>query len=328
MIARRLLSVIALMFCFVTSIPAHAQKTKAVLTTEINTNWPDNVVGAITPAILRSTVIDILSSYFDLNGGTSLSCVAHQWVAGLPTLSSITCTQPAFSDISGQAALIQLPTIGADTVLGSLVGGTPIALTQAQLTSLINQATASLSGAVPSFPNTTTSYLRGDLTWQTLNLAAISGFGTNVPGVLGNPVNSSGGFPQILFGTWTPTLIGTSSGAATYTTQVGSYEAIGQHVTARFTLVTASVASIVGNAVLGGLPVTVGNVANDTGSCVLSRMNGATLDTSYTFIGIVPIINTTTAALFENGSGQTSQQFGAGRFAAATTLVGVCEYHS
>ena len=101
MISRRILAAVALLCAF--AMPAHAQKTKAALTTEINTNWPDNTNGAITPAILRSTILDLVNSYYDLNGGTSLACSAHQWVAALPTLSSITCTQPALADISGFA---------------------------------------------------------------------------------------------------------------------------------------------------------------------------------------------------------------------------------
>lgn len=100
MISRRIIAAAALL-CAIS--PAYAQKTKAALTTEINTNWPDNSVQAITPALLRSTVLDIVNSYYDLAGGTSLSCAAHQWVAALPTLSSITCTQPSVSDLSGLA---------------------------------------------------------------------------------------------------------------------------------------------------------------------------------------------------------------------------------
>jgi len=91
-----------------------------------------------------------------------------------------------FSNLAGQAALSQLPTIGANTVLGSVAGGTPIALTQAQQTAMINLATASLSGALPPWPGNTTTYFRGDGTYPTLNFAAISGVATGaqlpVPG--------------------------------------------------------------------------------------------------------------------------------------------------
>lgn len=97
-------------------LSAYAQKTKAAMTTEINTNWPDQTTGAITPALLRSTVLDIVNSYYDANGGTSLSCAAHQWIAALPTLSSITCTQPAASDITGLAASATTDTTNATNI--------------------------------------------------------------------------------------------------------------------------------------------------------------------------------------------------------------------
>jgi hypothetical protein len=41
-------------------------QTKSALTTEVNTNLPDNTTGAITPALLRTTLIDMLSSWIGL----------------------------------------------------------------------------------------------------------------------------------------------------------------------------------------------------------------------------------------------------------------------
>jgi hypothetical protein len=111
MIARRIL---AALFLLLAVYPAQAQKTKAALITEIGTNWPDNTTGAITPALLRSTVTDIVNSYVDANGGSSLTCAAHQWVAAIATLSSITCTQPAVSDILGIGS-------GVGTALGVML---------------------------------------------------------------------------------------------------------------------------------------------------------------------------------------------------------------
>jgi len=43
--------------------PAQAQQTKANMTTEINTNFPDNTTGLITPAIQRTTTIDMTNSW-------------------------------------------------------------------------------------------------------------------------------------------------------------------------------------------------------------------------------------------------------------------------
>ncbi len=88
--------------------------------------------------------------------------------------------QPSFPNLSGQATLGQLPNINANSVLGNNTGSPaiPIQLTSAQITAMINQATASLSGALPAWPNSTTTFFRGDGTYQPLNLAAISGIGT------------------------------------------------------------------------------------------------------------------------------------------------------
>lgn len=116
---RKLLA--ALLAATIFAAPAFAQKSKSQLATELATNWPDNTAGQITPAILRSTVLDIINSYYDLNGGSSLSCAAHFWVAALPTLSSISCVQPSTSDLSGAAAATQVN----DTNVTLTLGGTP-----------------------------------------------------------------------------------------------------------------------------------------------------------------------------------------------------------
>lgn len=50
---------------FLSSVPAYAQQSKTALVSEVNVNWPDNTTGAITPALLRNTVIDIINSYTD-----------------------------------------------------------------------------------------------------------------------------------------------------------------------------------------------------------------------------------------------------------------------
>lgn len=334
MIFRRLIAALALLFALVA--PAHAQKTKATLNTEISVNFPDNTAGFITPLELRNTTLDIVNSimptapvvsgnlacYSGTTGllqdcGTvpvpSITCAASTWVNSL-LAGVLSCTQPNFTDLAGSIAAGQIP---AGTITNAMVSASAgIALSKlASQVADTYVGNASGTGAPTAQPRSSCSGATSALKYTAGTGEGCQTFGT----IVSQPYTA---------GTWTPTLIGASSGSATYTTQVGSYEQIGQHITARFTLVTASVSSIVGNALIGGLPVTIGNVANDTGSCVFSKMQGVTLDASYTFVGGVPIINTTTIALFENGSGQTSAQFGAGKLAAATTLVGFCEYHS
>jgi hypothetical protein len=89
---------LVLLLCLLPSL-AHAQKTKAALTTEVNTNLASGL--GITAATLRTTMIDMINSWYDFNGGTSFTCVANTFVSAYPTLSSATCTQPTIANISG-----------------------------------------------------------------------------------------------------------------------------------------------------------------------------------------------------------------------------------
>jgi Chaperone of endosialidase len=73
--------------------PAHAQKTKAQLNTEITTNFPDNTVGLITPAIARTTFIDFLNSWQQFSGVNAQTGVSYTVVVGdygqLVTLNNV-----------------------------------------------------------------------------------------------------------------------------------------------------------------------------------------------------------------------------------------------
>ncbi|MBB2156861.1 hypothetical protein HLH33_11160 [Gluconacetobacter diazotrophicus] len=78
-----------------------------------------------------------------------------------------------------------VPAIGNDTVLGNVSGGTAAAgaLTQGQLTALVQPFTAGLSGAVPASGGGTTSFLRADGTW-----AAPPGGGAATPRIVQSQV--------------------------------------------------------------------------------------------------------------------------------------------
>src|SRR5882757_1469337 len=95
-----------------------------------------------------------------LGGVQSKTCSASNWLNALSTGGVFGCSQPSFADLTSQATLAQLPTIGANTALCSIAGGTPIACTKTQVTTLINPATVSLSGALPAFPGTTSTFFR------------------------------------------------------------------------------------------------------------------------------------------------------------------------
>lgn len=86
---KKILAGIAL--TLLTIFPANAQKSKSVIQTEINTQWPDNNTGQITPKALRGPNQDIVNSYLDLNGASSFSCPGGQVLSGFSTLSTPVC---------------------------------------------------------------------------------------------------------------------------------------------------------------------------------------------------------------------------------------------
>lgn len=79
-------------------------------------------------------------------------------------------------------------------------------------------------------------------------------------------------------GTWTPTVSGTTtSGTATYSTQVGTYTKIGRKVTILCTL-AYSAGTGTGNLTVGGIPFVTASISNNNavGSCFLDNITTAT----------------------------------------------------
>lgn len=143
--------------------------------------------GAAQPIFRAQVGADLPNPGASSKGGVqSLTCSASNWFNTLSTGGVLGCSQPNFTDLAGSIAAGQIPagvvaltklaTQNNNTVVGNVSGGaaSPIALTQTQLTALINAATASLSGALPAWPNNTTTYFRGDGTYVTHNCAALT----------------------------------------------------------------------------------------------------------------------------------------------------------
>jgi hypothetical protein len=87
---------LAAFLCLSLVTAAYAQKTKTQMNTEVNTNWPDNTTGLITPALLRTTVLDLINSYIDLNGVSNFSCPTGTFMQQV-TLNAFTCaSSPSF----------------------------------------------------------------------------------------------------------------------------------------------------------------------------------------------------------------------------------------
>lgn len=90
--------------------PADAQQqSKASLVSEVNVNWPDNTTGAITPALLRSTVIDIINSYTDLFGSFNTITYTSSYITtvvsanGLENFSKVS-TNSTVDNVVGSAS--------------------------------------------------------------------------------------------------------------------------------------------------------------------------------------------------------------------------------
>lgn len=133
--------------------------------------------------------------------------------------------------------------------------------------------------------------------------------------------------PAAVAGTWTPTLIGATSGAGTTSIAVGTYIHIGPWWTATFNITTTATASIVGAVQIGGLPWTQSAITNDSGTCSVSVWNNITIAANYTHVGGTISTGTAAAFLDQNGSGQAFSLLPAATLAAAVTLQGTCTGH-
>lgn len=108
------------------------------------------------------------------------------------------------------------------------------------------------------------------------------------------------------YGTWTPTIDGSTPGTTTYTVQAGFYTIVGNlvYIEGRISI---SAATGTGNAIIGGLPFTVKNLTNYliTGHMSLSS-NAWTWSGSGTQLKFSPQPNTTTGLISSLGSAVAS----------------------
>jgi hypothetical protein len=156
-----------------------------------NTILGNNSGGASTPSALTAAQ---LTALVNACTATTAGLVptppnnATLWLNG-----ACGFTAPSFANITGSVTLAQLPSIANNTVLGNNSGGTttPSALTQAQLTALIQVCTGTTGGAVPTPPNNTTTFLNGQCQFTTpAGGGTVTTTGTMVNG---NCVLSAGG---------------------------------------------------------------------------------------------------------------------------------------
>lgn len=113
------------------------------------------------------------------------------------TVNGQTCTLGGTCTVTAAASGV---TVGTTTVGGGTTtrvlfdnAGVLGEYTATQLTALINVATASLSGALPAWPGNTTTFFRGDGSYQTLNCAALSNGAASCSTDATNAANISSG---------------------------------------------------------------------------------------------------------------------------------------
>jgi hypothetical protein len=121
---RKFLSTIACLLLL--AAPAHAQKTPTALVSEVDLNLADNTSGLITPAIVRTTLIDIINSMLTVLASPSINSTFNS-VYGTPTVSSGACGAGSNGTIASgsvnQSGQLQ---IGASATISCVVTFVPV----------------------------------------------------------------------------------------------------------------------------------------------------------------------------------------------------------
>lgn len=211
-------------------------------------------------------------------------------------------------------------TVGTSAITGGTTGrvlydnaGALGEYTAAQLTAQINAATATLSGALPAFPNNTTTFFRGDGAYAALNLAAFPTQAANT--VLGN-ATAGAAVPTALAlsscsAATTSALIYTSNtgfGCRTDFTTVAT-AAVGQvpGTTTNDSATAGSVGEVIqacGNAASATVTITIASpaVVSDAGAAC-----GST--TAQNAVGVGSVIRFTTTGALPTGITQSTSYY-------------------
>jgi hypothetical protein len=222
--------------------------------------------------------------------------------AGSVTVNHIATWGPGTGQIQDGGAAPVIPAPGGSS--GNVQynnSGAFGGLTNTQLTADINVATAALSGALPAWPNNTTTYFRGDGTYVMLNFTALGGSAScgQLPALTGD-ITGSGCVTTLASvnantGSW-----GSATQVATFTTN-----AKGLITAAGNTTITPAFSSLTGSAVCGQLPALTGDATTSAGSCgtTVVQLQGRALSAS---------APSNTNVLAWNGSAWTPTAAGAG----------------
>lgn len=148
MTLRRILAAIFVLCAW--NAPSHAQKTKATLNTEVAVNYPDNMIGFITPALARPTLLDIINSIMPNAPVVSGNLACFNGITGLLQDCGVSPTSISITAITGlgtgvaTALGINVGTAGSPVINGG-AGGTPSSIV---LTNGTGLPTTALTGAL------------------------------------------------------------------------------------------------------------------------------------------------------------------------------------
>lgn len=144
---KKLLAALACLLAF--SAPSYAQQSKAALVSEVNVNWPDNTTGLITPALLRSTVIDIINSYLDRFGALSFLYFSTGYITSVASATGVA----GFSKVSTQSTIDNM-TASSGTAYSCTVSPTVFLLecgTSNSCATPVTMASVTVTGASTAF---------------------------------------------------------------------------------------------------------------------------------------------------------------------------------
>ena len=182
---------------------ASGQTANSVLATPDGTSGALSVRSLVAADIPSLAASKITSGSFadarltDAYSGTG-ACSPHSWASTLSRDSAPTCTQPAFSDLSGSATASQMPAFSGDAT--SSAGSTSLTLA----TSGVTAATYGSGSAVPvltidakgriTSATTATATCTGAVSLQssTPGVADVGNWNVNGSGVAGGTVTASG----------------------------------------------------------------------------------------------------------------------------------------